>query len=352
MRQGRIGARGVDDLMRKLIPDDPVSGGIFLSYRCNASCRHCMYACSPNWGTDWIDIRDVNGILSDLSEKLPPPPTQGIGINRGLHFTGGEPFLNFPLLLELAGIASDLGIGGTFVETNCFWCKEEERTERRMRELRDAGLEGILISINPFTLEYVPIERCRLAIDVAREVFGRNVLVYQQGTLNSVVRSGIEGKLSLDGSLELLGSDALRGLEVLPRGRAAYSLEDMYLHYPADAFLDCSCREELARGWHFHVDNYFNYVPGYCGGISLGDARDMDAILSGVDLDRHPVLGALVRGLAHLYRFAADGFDYRERKEGYVSKCHLCLDLRRHIAGETEEFEELSPREFYLHIGD
>jgi len=31
---------------------------------------------------------------------------------------------------------------------------------------------------------------------------------------------------------------------------------------------------------------------------------------------------------------------------GYVSKCHLCLDIRKHIAANGI-FEELRPKEFY-----
>jgi hypothetical protein len=32
----------------------PISGGLLLSYRCTAECRHCMYACSPKWSGDWV----------------------------------------------------------------------------------------------------------------------------------------------------------------------------------------------------------------------------------------------------------------------------------------------------------
>lgn len=338
-----------------MMVNDPVSGGILLTYKCTGSCKHCMYACSPGWRSDWMDAGEARKVLEDLSGRLPGRPPFGsrtIGINRGLHFTGGEPFLNFPLLLELTEIAADLGIAGTFVETNCFWCRDRDATRRKLVQLREAGLEGVLVSVNPFTMEHVPIGNCLLAVEEGRQVFGRNVLVYQEGFLHEATQASIEGTLGLEESVKLLGPDALRGLELLPRGRAVYALGTLYRHHPADSFFHCSCEEELGRGWHFHVDNYFNYIPGYCGGISLGDARDLDAILSGLDLDERPLLRALVAGMGDLYRMATGEFGYRERKEGYVSKCHLCLDIRRHIVGQTKEFEELRPREFYLHLED
>jgi len=67
----------------------------------------------------------------------------------------------------------------------------------------------------------------------------------------------------------------------------------------------------------------------------------------GVDLEKHPILGALADNLGELYGLGVKEFGYKESSEGYVSKCHLCADIRKHIVHETDEFSELSPREFY-----
>ena len=104
------------------------------------------------------------------------------------------------------------------------------------------------------------------------------------------------------------------------------------------------------RDWHVHIDNYGNYMSGYCGGISLGDARDLNSILSGIELEERPILGALLTDMEELYELGVKEFGYKERKEGYISKCHLCLDMRRRIVEQKEEFEELKPTEFYLHL--
>jgi hypothetical protein len=119
---------------------------------------------------------------------------------------------------------------------------------------------------------------------------------------------------------------------------------------PAAAWLEAPCDPELIRGWHNHFDNYSNYMPGYCGGLSLGDCRDLDRLLAeGVDLTERPVLAALISGdFAALLALAA-GRGYAERKRGYLSKCHLCVDVRRHLA-PGGEFPELAPAEFYLHL--
>jgi hypothetical protein len=69
----------------------------------------------------------------------------------------------------------------------------------------------------------------------------------------------------------------------------------------------------------------------------------------GIDLETHPVLRYLiaedVRGLLHF----AKGFGYQEYGGGYLSKCDLCLDIRRFLVTQGD-FEELRPQEFYEHL--
>lgn len=312
-----------------------------------------MYACSPRWKADWMGENDLRRVLEQLAGKLEGSPLghDRVGINYGLHLTGGEPFLNFDLLLKAVEILEEFEIPSTFVETNCFWCVDDETTRRKLIELRDAGLDGILLSANPFILEHVPFERTERAVRIGREVFGDNVIVYQEFFYMQFKTLGVRGTLPFDEYLRKAGPRGLYYAELLPMGRAVYRLSGLFRKYPASRFFGISCREELTRGWHFHIDNYCNYMTGYCGGISLGDARNLDTLLEeGVDLDDHPILDALVHDVKRLYELAVEEFDYRERDEGYVSKCHLCLDIRRHIAEETDEFKELRPREFYFRI--
>ena len=102
-----------------------------------------------------------------------------MSLNHGLHFTGGEPFIHFDLLLKAVQIADEFEIPSTFVETNCFWCRSDKITREKLNLLKSAGLRGILISVNPFYAEYVPFERTERCIKISREVFGPNVIVYQ-----------------------------------------------------------------------------------------------------------------------------------------------------------------------------
>ncbi|KXA98975.1 hypothetical protein AKJ41_06235, partial [candidate division MSBL1 archaeon SCGC-AAA259O05] len=244
--------------LRELKINEPRSGGIFLSYRCSGSCRHCMYACSPEWSEDWIEPEKIEGVMDYLSEKIRAPrmDPKSVGLNSGLHYTGGEPFLNYNLLLELVRMGNRFDIPGTFVETNCFWCGEGGTAVERFSELKEAGLDGVLVSVNPFTAEHVPLENTLAAIEGGEEVFGSNLLIYQKSFLDRMRGKGVEGTVPLERSLELIGSSMFKTMEMLPRGRFPYELGELYSTYPAEKFFGQCCKEELKRGWHFHVDNY------------------------------------------------------------------------------------------------
>jgi hypothetical protein len=341
----------------KPIPE-PISGGLILSYRCSAECLHCMYACSPRWSGDWISQEDLERMLTQLAGKIGMSPygSETVSLNYGLHFTGGEPFLNYELLCTAVDIAHRLRIPSTFVETNCYWGVDDTVTREKLQHLKGKGLHGILISVNPFYLEYVPFERTERAIRISLEVFGKNVMVYQVEYYRRFKALGIKGRVSFEDYLKSLETeeDLLRNAEFFLMGRAAYALErrmkNVLPRYPVEYFLGEPCRPAFLRNWHNHFDNYGNYVPGYCGGISLGDCRDLDGLLrQGITMEEYPVLGHITNGdFDGLLRFVRD-FGYEERGEGYLSKCHLCADMRKHLLAK-EEFKELRPREFYLHL--
>jgi hypothetical protein len=133
-------------------------------------------------------------------------------------------------------------------------------------------------------------------------------------------------------------------------GRAARQLRAFYPAHAARRFFDLPCRPSFLRNWHNHFDNYGNLVPGYCGGISLGNWHDLDRLTQeGIDLEEHPILGFLIaediQGLLHF----AQEFGYQESAEGYLSRCDLCLDIRAYLVSK-KDWAELEPKAFYTHV--
>ena len=338
---------------RKITVPEPVSAGIILSYKCTSSCRHCMFAGSPAWKADWMSEDLLKRTLGFLAGRIAPAldGPDGVGINQGLCFTGGEPFLNFDLLIKAARQAAALGIPSAFVETNGFWCKDDLTTKYNFLDLKEAGLKGVLVSVNPFIAEEVPFERTARAVRYGREAFGKSCIVHQEHYFYQFLRLGITGKMTFREYLAR-GRDGLSQAELLPMGRAAYA-PDLFRKQPAAAFFGQDCRAELLDPRRAYFDNYGNYVTGYCGGIALSS---LDRLSNGdrdVDPDERPVLAALFTDIKKLHDLAVGNLGYLPKARGYVSKCHLCVDIRRHLVFSGDNrFAELRPREFYSRLED
>ncbi len=330
------------------LPLTPRDMGLILSYRCQAACAHCLYNCGPEWH-DWMDVDEVRNALEAAKAAC------GNGFQ--VHLTGGEPFLNFPLLLASTRIAVELGIP-VYVETNAAWVRGLAQAEERFRQLHEAGLGAVLVSVSPFHQESIPLQRTLDGITAARAVFGAaRVTVYQAEWLPELARHGLKSPVPLDRYREEYGAveAGLRfwmGFGVIGGGRAGYRLGGWIPRRPGEAFAGKHCREELAFAPHSHLDLYGNFIPSFCGGISLGDWHDLPGLVKGFRQER---VGRLVRilmdsGPFGLSQLAQDEYGYQPLPDGYMDKCHLCVDVRKHLLACGVSAETLQPVQSYQNI--
>jgi len=328
----------------------PISAGVMLSYKCTAACRHCLYSCSPEWKADWISEGDLDHLFALLQETIQPAAGEpdAVGLSSGVHLSGGEPFMNFNLLLRATEIATHYNIPSLFVETNASWCANDATAREKLSALKSAGMKGIMISVNPYYAEYVPFERTERCIRTSLEIFGRNTMVYQLEYYRQFKLMGIRDTLSLEKYLAMAGVESLsREVELFLMGKATDALEGYYPSRPASAYINQPCQPAFLRTWHNHFDNYGNYMPGFCGGISLARWDQTDT-LSGaeIDLTDKPVLEYLVSDdFEGLLNYARES-GFTEYEDGYISKCHLCLDIRKHLHRKNPG-PDLAPDEFY-----
>jgi hypothetical protein len=332
--------------MFRLHPLQPSDLGLILSYKCQAACAHCLYNCSPEW-SDWMKPEHVREALEAM--LIWEQQFQ-------VHITGGEPFLNFPLLLHAARTATELGIPN-YVETNAGWCVREELAEKRFIALREAGLGAVLISCSPFHAESIPLERTLLAIRKALEIFGRQgVIVYlpewlqQLQTFDQGDTTPLEEYLKAYGPKQA-GRMFWEGYGLISGGRSGYRLGHLIEGRPAADFQAESCQRDILYAHHSHFDLYGNYISGFCGGLTVGDWHDLPRLLDCFRSGDYPRLISILveEGPYGLYTFAKETYGYQPLEQGFAGKCHLCVDVRRHLVRQGD-FPELEPREFYERI--
>jgi len=324
------------------------SGGLILSYQCSNYCRHCIYASSPRWN-EWIDEDSLKVILQQIKKYAPQ--------QQGLHIGGGEAFLNFEILQRTIELCVEQGILLQYVETNAFWCDTEEKTRGLFQEVRNSGLSSVLISASPFHNEFIPFEYTERAVHIATEIFGQyNVLVYTPFFFDQLKNQNTAEKLDFHEYLNTIGKEQAAQLfinhySIVPTGRFVTKLHDLYRGKPATYFFNTNCYAEFTNPHHIHIDNWGNYIVSFCSGISLGNAFYLERLYQGINLKDYPLLGILSdTGVEGLLQLAKNQFDYVEREAGYIAKCHLCQDIRKHIVSITDQFEELAPLNFYLNL--
>jgi hypothetical protein len=270
-----------------------------------------------------------------------------------VHITGGEPFLRFDLLLHAVHLAVELGIP-RYVETNAGWCVTEELVQRRLVALRDAGLQALLISCSPFHAETIPLARTRLAFRKALEILGRDrTILYLPDWLARIDQFDGQGVTAIERYVEDLGPGAAgrllwQGYGLIGGGRSGYRLGHLADRRPATAFRGRHCRDTILYAHHSHMDLYGNYIPGFCGGLALGDWHTLARLRTEYQAGRFPPLVDLLihEGPWGLFEMARQRHGYVPLPDGYVDKCHLCVDIRQ-LLNQVGEFRELRPSGFY-----
>ncbi len=299
----------------------PISGGgIILDWICTAKCAHCLFACD-SYSSLPIEDDTLNAMLKAISPYLVGP--------RGLHISGGEPFLDLPRLQRSIIAFQNAGIRIEFVETNGFWAKDITHARHILSKLREMGLERLRLSISPFHEPFIPLRIVRNAYTVACAVLGQeNVYIFDKSLLDVPPYSRV-------------------AFDLCSGGRAGYLGRSVGLpHRPASTYSK-PCGGSLFGSGHAHFDGEGNIIPGVCTGIRLGNYNDLECLVRTINLSQYPVLKHLaVGGPAALWRYAASQHGIREQSTGFVGQCHCCLEVRRELF-RLDQYEELGPFVFY-----
>jgi hypothetical protein len=284
-----------------------------------------------------------------------------------IHLSGGEPFGNWPRLIEICRRAKEAGLGPLEkVETNAFWAGDAAIVRDRARELDDAGMGKLCISADPYHQQFVPIRRCRIAAATAAEVLGPGRV--QVRWRDWLARGFDTADLSPRDRDEVFAKYAAGGRDRLA-GRAAETIAANLSCKSWREYADTNCREAVLRSRHVHVDPSGLVMPGTCAGLVLGRARAGSDSLAGrgLDADRlgraragggdlaglwrrlsddyacRPVVGALARGGPSALAAEAVDAGFVPRAGGYAGKCQLCWDVRRHLVRRHMHADELGP---------
>lgn len=296
-----------------------------LTFKCPSKCKHCSYKAGPE-RTGHMKLVDAERYLKELRGNQ---PLQSIGVH------GGEPFLYFGLLKQILENAKKLRVNQTWVITNGFWAETKAIAERKLFELKEAGLESITFSVDGFHQEYIPFENVKKGIDAAVNIGFEKIWVdsYLLGPENSSNFYNNLTKKSLE-SLGTLSNVKINKRQVDFEGRAAELLIE-YVEPKAEipkgkCPLPFWIGGDLRSPEVVEIDHEGNVT--LCPGICIGNTRrkSLNTILQDYDYRVHPILSIIAeegpKGLLSAAR--AKGF---KRKQKFVDECHLCYETRKFL---------------------
>jgi hypothetical protein len=318
------------------------SGGVITNYYCTSSCGHCLYCGSPRWEKDYIDRETLTQNL----EKI-----KSLGCH-SIHIGGGEPFLDLDGLKMVIETVRSTGVGIEYVETNSSWYRDGNSACRILSSLRKRGLTTLLISMSPFHNEHIPFHKVKGVIGACNEV-NMNVFPWISDFYAEIDAFDDMSPHAISEYVNRYGRDYLKRLPdrywIHFGGRAIKTFANIFEIRPYQDILSSGnggCVELLDVS-HFHFDLFGNYIPGLCSGLAIHN-NDLGNEVAQI---KYPILHVLFhKGVSGLFDFVTNRYNFKPL-EGYMSKCHLCLDLRMYLVLATETvFKELQPKGFYSHI--
>ncbi len=277
----------------------------------------------------------------------------GHGKTMRIHLAGGEPFGDWPRLLGMVRAARDAGLTPLEkVETNAFWATSDGVARARLEQLAALGMERLVVSADVFHQQFVPFERVRRCVEMARQVLGQGRVIVRWWDF---FQEPVDTQALSAAEREQVFAAALQQHPDRLNGRAADELSRYAALQPAEAFADERCVEEVLQSRHIHIDPIGNVFPGMCAGIILGnvgpdagpDEVERLWLRLGERWREHRVVDAVTGGGSYALMRRAVAVGYRPRVAGYASKCHLCMDVRRFLCARGGWEDEVGPRTFY-----
>jgi hypothetical protein len=314
-----------------------------LGYRCGIRCRNCL------WGSRLGDRETL-----DPSEAIAwLEQARALADVRLIGFSDGESFLYQREILVVARYAWGRHGIPCAISTNSSWATNLDRTERRLRPLHEAGLRELLLSVDDFHQEHVPLDRVRFALEAARKLG-------IQCTLQCIVT---EHSRKLATYLEALGvspecakadhNGPIRATQIYcTRLGAAMKLPDSEFAPKANALSSyCSMLGPLVLAPNGDVH------------LCCGPAFSIQALTAG-NLRREPLSAILQRAewdsiynalaLGHGPELLATGLrdcglEARVRSD-YSTSCEACVHLLSQPGVETALRAHLEPRQGELFL--
>lgn len=315
------------------------SGGLMVNYRCQATCGHCMYNCSPRREDNYISYSDACRVF-ETALKLGAP---------SMHLSGGEPFMDVDALCEVLRAARNTGMPIDYLDTSASWVTDEDTARDALDRIAQYGIDALSVSISPYHNEYIALD-CVLTLMQVCEEKDITATLWLDEFLPDMTIFPTDRPHSRSEYTEVFNRHYWAQLpprySLYHMGRAVLTHKDEMPTFPTTRIphMGRSCAE-LGNRSHYHIDCYGNYIPPGCPGLAL----PLSALGKELDPEEFPIYTRLAQEPRQLLDLCKSlGF---VPGSNYYNRCHLCQDMRIFLYQKFPgRYRELAPASFYESI--
>jgi hypothetical protein len=294
-----------------------------LTTKCNLQCLFCQANAGP-WQNEVMDVTDACNYLVEAAKVT--------DLESFMVF-GGEPMLYPARAIAIFKKAQQFNVPRIDMLTNGVWGRDKERAEKLAKRLKNAGLNNLGISVDAFHLEYIPLEFPRNAAQASLAA-GIEKVTWNVAVIESLGDANHYDMMTAHvlKELEPLGIEA-HIHKVVAAGRALQTIPQ----YFQKTRLDGPCEGETPMENTLTNPQCLTIEPSgsvdVCWHLSIGNAREtpLSRIISEYDWRRNPLIKTVVEegpvGILERQKQLVGRFDKNE----YISKCHLCVEVRKHL---------------------
>ena len=186
---------------------------------------------------------DVRSHLTELKQ---------LGVRaESVELSGGEPFLYEDHVRQILRIVHEVygPSGRVQLQTNGFWCTDEEIATENYRSLKDYCV-FVVSSVDFYHFEHIDLDRVQRSLSAAADVFGLHDIPHFSSDLADYRESR---NVSVSESVEFEGMGFC--------GNAAFSLAPYVAARPPEDFREELCADVLVDYAKIHIDPYGNVFP-------------------------------------------------------------------------------------------
>ena len=294
-----------------------------VTYLCNGGCKHCYSIQGKESFPEHIDKSLAVEIVRKVGKKYNP---------ESIMTFGGEPLLFPEIVYAIHEEAMNVGIPCRQIITNGYWSKNPRRIKEIAESLVESGVNDVIISVDAFHQENIPLNIVRKTAESCLQVGIKNISwnpcwVTSEEDCNQYNK---KTKSILKELIDIPVRDS-EGNVMEPDGLAIINLKEFLP--PKERIPTGKCGDMPYTGMLDSVKSICLEPDGriaVCNDFHIGNASDVDIIdiLKNYEPYKIPEMKAILEnGMKGLISWARTK-GVEPEPEGYYSICHMCTDIR------------------------